>query len=219
MEIEDKVEERKGKAYTIKANDLIPQYIEGVKQFLRDNQLEMGDKWVKEAGNRLYNFSGKNKEGDIIGLSTDMGVAIATFCPEVPLITGQQLLGLYKRNGNKNPFGSVYIDFGACVIGNPNTNKHQAKILLQDLKKRKIALEKGRVLDFAQLRLIADKEAGLAYKLAEAVSTDDIALVSDYPFKDIGENGLFRAYLYWGSYFGAFDDCLGGSSSGLVVGF
>ena len=197
MEIVDmeKVERRRGIASTVKAVDFVSQYSEGVERFLRDNQSAMGDEWVKNAGSKLYNLQGKNKEGDILGSSTDIGVAIATFT-NVPLITGQQLLGLYKQTGDKNPFGSVYVDFGVQVNGAPKVNPVQAKLLLADFAKRGIKIENGRVPDLVQLRLIADKEAGLAYKLADDVK--DVALVSAYPFREgyIGKDGLFRAYLY-----------------------
>ena len=191
----EKIERKKGTAYTCKSDDLIPVYTQGVERFLRDNQ-SMGDKWVEMAGERLYRFSGKNKEEDVLGSSTDMGVALATFCPEISLITGQQLLELYTQAGNKNPFGQVYIDFGVQINGNPKINPAQAERLLEDFKNRNIALENGRVPNFAQLRLIADKDAGLIYKLADNVGSDDIAHVSAYPFEGrIGKNGLFRAYL------------------------
>lgn len=198
MEVKDieKVERQKGVASTVKADDVVPVYADRVERFLRDNQT-MGDEWVEMAAGKLYNFSGKNKEGDLVGSSTDMGVALATFLPEIPLITGQHLLDLYSQAQNKNPFGEVYVDFGVQINGSPDVNSLQAKIILDDLKKRGISLENGRVLDFNQLRLIADKDAGLAYKLADDVSSDDTALVSAYPFGNyIGKNGLFRASLY-----------------------
>lgn len=197
MEVQDieQIKRQRGITSSVKADDLIPSYSEGVERFLRDNQA-MGDKWVKTAGERLYRFSGKNEDGDILGSSTDMGVAIATFCPEIPLITGKQILNLYSQAGDKNPFGPVYIDFGVQINGKPKVNPTQAKILLDDLKSKEIKLEQGRVLNFNQLRLIADKDAGLAYRLADNVCSDDIALVSAYPFESrVGKNGLFRAYL------------------------
>ncbi len=198
MEIKDiiKVEQQRGTASTVKADDLIPAYTEGVQRFLRDNQSAMGDKWVKLAGERLYRFSGKNNQGDVLGSSTDMGVAIATFCPEIPLITGQKLLELYSRAENQNPFGQVYIDFGVQINGEPKTNSAQAEILLKDLRDRNIQLEQGRVPNFNQLRLVADKNTGLAYRLADNAHSNNIALVSTYPFKGrVGKNGLFSAYL------------------------
>jgi len=198
MEIRDiiKVEQQRGIASTVKSEDLIPAYTEGVQKFLRNHQLEMGDDWVKMVGERLYKFSGKNKEGDVLGSSTDMGVAIATFCPEIPLITGQQLLELYSRAENKNPFGSVYIDFGVHINGEHEVNPTQAKILLNDFKAKGIELGEGRVPNFNQLKLIADKDAGLAYKLTDDVCFDSIAVVSAYPFEGrVGKNGLFGACL------------------------
>ena len=199
MEIKEteKVETIKRIASTVKADDLILGYAEGVQKFLRDNQLAMGDDWVKMAASRLYHFSGKNEQGDILGSSTDMGVAIATFCPKIPLITGQQLLGLYAQAGNKNPFGEVYIDFGAQINGLPKENPAQAKILLDDFSNRNIKIEGGRVPNLSQLRLIADQKAGLAYKLREDVSSSNIAVVSALPFCRTGKNGLFGAYIDW----------------------
>lgn len=211
MEIKDveKIDRIKGTASTVKADDLIPQYTEGVERFLRDNS-SLGDEWVKTAGERLYNFQVKNKEGDVIGSSTDMGVAIATFT-DIPLITGQQLLRLYSDEGNKNPFENVYIDFGAQINGKPNVNSNQAKILLTDFEKRKISLENGRVPNFSQLKLVADKDAGLAYKLSDDVTSDNVALVSEYPFVNVGKNGLFGACLNWCGYWGAGVDFLANS--------
>ena len=90
MEIKDieKVERQRGIASTVKAEDFDPRYTEAVRKFLSDNQSTMGNDWVKMAGSRLYNFQGKNKQGDVLGSSTDTGVAIATLCPEIPPITG-----------------------------------------------------------------------------------------------------------------------------------
>jgi len=199
MEVQDvvKTEINRGIASTVKVEDLVPYYSESVKKFLRDNQPAMGDKWVKMAGSRLYHFQGKNKEGDLLGSNTDMGVAIATLCPEIPLITGQQLLGLYNQAGDKNPFGVVYINYGVVVDGTPEVNPLQAKVLLESLKARGIALGEGRVPNFTQLRLKADQEAGLCYTLAEDVSADNLAFVSAYPFQSgVGKNGVFGAFLY-----------------------
>ena len=187
----EKVERTNGVASTVKADDFIQQYSEGVERFLRDNQ-SIGDEWVQIAGSKLYNFQGKSKEGDVLGSSIDMGVAIATFT-DIPLITGQQLLKLYNQAGKKNPFGAVYIDFGVQVEGAPKVNSVQAKILMDDFNRRKIKIENGIVPNFSQLRLIADKDAGLAYKLAEDVT--EVAPVSAYPFYNVEKNGLFGAYL------------------------
>ena len=198
MEIKDieKIERQRGIASTVKADDLIPVYAERVEKFLRDNQSSMGDKWVKMAADHLYNFFEKNGEGDVLGSSTDMDVAIATFCPEIPLITGQQLLGLYMQAGNKNPFGNVYIDFGVQVNGAPEINSAQAKIILNDFKKRGIDVGEGIVPNFNQLKLVAHNDAGLAYRLGENVSKDNFAFVSVYPFGTrIGKDGLFGASL------------------------
>jgi len=220
MEVKDivKTEINRGTASTVKVEDFVPYYIEGVKKFLRDNQSVMGDEWVKMAGSRLYSFQGKNEDGDILGSSTDVGVAIATFCPEIPLITGQQLLELYKQAGDKNPFGAVYIDFGVVVEGDPRVNPIQSKSLLNDFRAREIELGAGRVPNFAQLRLIADSEAGLSYKSAEGVSTDNVAVVPAYPFQGrVGKNGLFGAYLSWHGWCGYYVDLPNSSDAGQVV--
>jgi hypothetical protein len=198
MEIKDikKVEEHIGTASTVKADEFVPVYAERIGKFLRDNQQSMGDEWVNKVSSRLYDgFKGKNEQGDILGSSVDIGVAVATFCPEFPLITGQQLLRLYSKAGEKNPFGEVYVDFGVNLNGDPRTNPEQAKILLQEMKKRGIEIREGRVPNFSQLRLIPNQETGLAYRLAEDVSSDDVALVSDFPFKYTSKNGLFGAFL------------------------
>ena len=213
----EKVERKLGVASTVKAEDFAQQYSEGVERFLRDNQSAMGDNWVRKAGENLYNLQGKNKEGDVLGSSTDIGVAIATFT-DIPLITGQQLLGLYKQAGNKNPFGSVYIDFGVQVNGTPGVNPVQAKLLLADFANRGIKIENGRVPDLAQLRLIALQEAGLAYKLADNV--EDVASISAYPFREgyVGKDGLFRADLGRYGCWVALDSSLADSyGSGRVV--
>jgi len=203
---------------TVKVDDFILQYNEGVQKFLRDNHLAMGDAWVESVGEKLYNFQGKNDEGDLLGSSTDMGVAIATFCPEIPLIRGKQLLEVYRQAGNRNPFGNVYVDFGVAVIGSPKTNSVQAQIILDGLKSRGIEVKEGRVLDFAQLRLVANKDYGLAYKIADDVSSDNVSLVSTYPFAYIGKNGLFRAYLYRNCHWNAdFVGFAGSSDDGRVV--
>ena len=206
-----RIERMKGIASTVKAKDLMLPYTEGIKRFLMGNQRSMGDDWVKMAGSRLYNFSGKNEEGDILGSSTDMEVAIATFT-DIPLIRGQELLKLYNQARKNNPFGQVYIDFGVQINGIPNVNSFQAKILMDELNYRGIKIEERIVLDFAQLRLIADKIAGLAYKLAEDIK--GVASFSDYDFVSIGKNGLFRACLSRDGVWGAYDDFLANSDGG-----
>ncbi|MDP2947840.1 MAG: hypothetical protein Q8N88_07020 [Nanoarchaeota archaeon] len=218
MEITDveKVERTIGVTSTVKAKDFIEQYSEGVSKFLRDNQQSMGDDWVRDVSSKLYDgfygaFYGANKEGDVLGSSTDIGVAIATFT-DVPLISGQQLLSLYKQAGNKNPFGNVYVDFGALLNGNPEINKIQAKLLLDALSHRGIN-ERNGVLNFSQLRLIANSESGLAYKLADGVI--NIEPVSTYPFWSAGKNGLFRAYLFRDGFWYAGD---GGLAHSYDVG-
>ncbi|MCX6749061.1 MAG: hypothetical protein NT076_05660 [Candidatus Pacearchaeota archaeon] len=220
MEIRDieKVERQGGIASTIKVEDFILGYAEAVRRFLRDNQPAMGNSWVKGVGDRLYNLQGKNKEGDVLGSSTDIGVAIATFCPEIPLITGQQLLGIYNQAGNKNPFGNVYIDFGAQVNGTPEVNHVQAKVLLEEFKARGIEVGEGRVPNFAQLRLHVDKDAGLVYRLAENASADNIAVVSAYLFKNrVGKNGLFGAFLGRPDWFAYDGDLQYSCDAGRVV--
>jgi len=187
-------EQQVGVASIVNAQDFIQQYTQGIERFLRDNETTMGGDWVKNTGKKLYGgFKGVNEEGDLLGSSTDIGVATATFCPNFPQITGQQLLDLYHSAGKKNPFGSVYIDFGVYVNGTPKINHVQAQALLEDFSKRNINLKDRRVPDFVQLRLVANQESGLAYKLADGV--EDVSSISTYPFINIGKNGLFRAYL------------------------
>jgi len=202
MEIEDieKFERKLGKASTIKADDIIPTYVDRVGKFLKDNQGTMGDAWVEDSARKLYIFK-KNSGGDVIQSNIYTGVALATFLPEVPLITGQQLLSLYKQAGNKNPFGDVYIDFGIQINGKPEINSGQARILSKDFKSRDIKIEDRKVPNFNQLKLIADKDTGLAYRLTEDASKENIAEVFEYPISNdyIGKNGLFRAYLNRGS--------------------
>jgi len=204
----EKVERKKGIASTVKADEFIPQYSEGVEKFLRDNQ-SMGDGWVQSAGSKLYIFSGKNIEGEVLGSSIDTGVAIATFT-NIPLITGQQLLELYNQEGKKNPFGNVYIDFGVQVNGSPQINSIQAKLLMDEFNKRGVNIGEGIVPNFTQLRLVADQEVGLAYKLADDVK--EVAPVSAYPFYDAGRSGLFRAYLNRNGNWNANDDNLANSN-------
>lgn len=208
----------KGIASTVKVNDFIPQYTEAVARFLKDNA-SLGEDWQKNVASKLYNFQGKNDEGDVLGSSTYMGVALATFMPEIPLIGGKQLLELYQQAGDKNPFGGVYIDFGVQLNGNPQTNKAQAKALLDSFKKYGIKTDNGRVPDFAQLRLVADKDSGLVFTLAEDAQDDKVANVSDLPFGSyVGKNGLFRAYLGWDGHWYAGDGNLADSNgNGRVV--
>lgn len=199
MKIDDqeKIEKKYGTASTILADEFIPPYVEKVEKFLRDNESSMGDKWVKEIGRILYSFQGKDEEGNLMGSSTTMNVAIATFLPEVPLITGKQLLGIYKRNDSKNPF-KRYIDFGIQIHGDPKVNSSQTKILLEDLKKANIDVSKeAKFFDFNQLRLITDKNCGLAYKLSEEVTSENVTNFFEFPFKEslVGKNGLFGCYL------------------------
>lgn len=214
-----KIEQELGVASTLKADDFIPQYIGGIAKFLRDNQSTMGEQWVKETAEKLYNFQGKNKEGDSLGSSTILLAAISHFCPEIPLITGQQLFDLYKQAGNKNPFGDVYIDFGVQVNGKPSRNPAQAKALLESYKANGIDSKKIVVPNFAQVSLLADKEAGLVLKLKEGVKQSDLALASDYPFEGrVGENGLFRAYLYgYGGWCACIDYLADSGDGGRVV--
>jgi hypothetical protein len=191
----EKIERVKGTAYTLKADlHFLNQYCTGVEKFLRDNQSSLGDNWVREAGEKLYSaFKGKNKEGDLLGSSTNTGVAIATFT-DIPLITGQQMFNLYNQAGDRNPFEDVYIDLGIQINGNPVVNPVQAKILLDELKRRGVDAKEGRVLDFRQLKLIAHPNAGLAYELAENIG--GVMPVSAYPFGNfVGKHGLFRACL------------------------
>ena len=60
MEVKDivKIEQQRGIASTVKSDELIPIYAEGVQRFLRENQ-KIGDEWVRMAGERLYRFSVK----------------------------------------------------------------------------------------------------------------------------------------------------------------
>ena len=210
MQVKDveKVEKEKGIASTLKASDFYPEYPGRVARFLRDNQSEMGDEWVKDTARKLYKFT-KDEEDNLLGSSTYMGVAIATLLPQIPLITGQQLLKLYEQNGNKNPFGDVYINFGVNITGQPNVNKLQAETLLKDLSARGISTGEGRVINFSQLFLQPHKDAGLVYRLAEDVQNGDISHTSEYPFTYKGENGLFRAYLNWYGNWYADGDGLG----------
>ena len=215
MKIEhiEKVERKLGTASTVKADDIIPIYIERIGKFLRDNQGEMGDPWVEDSARKLYIFK-KNSGGDVIQSNIYTGVALATFLPEVPLITGQQLLSLYKQAGNKNPFGDVYIDFGIQINGKPETNPVQMKAILDELSSRGIKEKEG-IINFSKLRL-KTHELGLKYVLSEDFNVEDVEPVSTYPFNKnyIGKNGLFRAYLNWGSDWLARDDDLSDSNGG-----
>jgi len=197
MEIKNIFEiEIEGAASTLDAIDFIPQYTEAVSKFLRDHQSSMGNEWVKQTAGKLYKLT-KNNEGTVLGSSSDIGAFIATYT-KIPLITGQQLLSFYEQGENKNPFGNVYIDFGVQINGLPKVNKYQAETLLKDLSDREIEIGEGRVPNFSQLRLIADKESdsGLAYRLADNVeNSEDVSQTSAYPFLFVGKDGLFRAYL------------------------
>ena len=213
-----KVEEKLGVASTLKA-DFINYYRAGVEKFLRDNQKEMGDKWVEQVGSILYNFQGKNKEADILGSSPYILTAMQTFCPDIHLITGKQLLELYNLAGNKNPFGAVYIDFGIQANGEPKTNHVKAKALLESYKHNGINTDEVLVPDFCQLNLVPDKEGGLVFKLKDGVTKEALTPASEYPFGNrIRKNGLFRVYLDGGDACVAHDDGLAGSTQdGRVV--
>ena len=220
MEIEDieKFERKLGTASTVKADDIIPIYIERIGKFLRDNQGEMGDPWVENTAEKLYIFERSEKDGDLVRSNIDAGIALATFLPEFPLIAGQQLLSLYKQAGNKNPFGDVYIDFGIQINGKPETNPVQMKAILDELSSRGIKEKEG-IINFSKLRL-KTHELGLKYVLSEDFNVEDVEPVSIYPFNKnyIGKNGLFRACLYGGSDWDAYDDGLSDSDDvGRVV--
>ena len=210
-----KIEQQLGVASTLKADDFIPQYSEGVAKFLRDNQSTLGEQWVRETADKFYNFQGKNAEGDALGSSTIILAGISKFCPEIPLITGQQLFDLYKQAGNKNPFGDVYIDFGVQVNGKPTRNPAQAKALLESYKLNGIASKEIVVPNYAQLSLLSSKDAGLVLKLKDGIKQSDLALASDYPFEGrVGENGLFRACLGRNGSWYVYDDFLASSNDG-----
>jgi len=198
MEIPDikQVEKVIGVASTVRMEDLVTSYAEGVKRFLRDGEIKFGDGWVRGSASKLYGFN-RNEEGDVIGSSTYMGVAVATFCPEIPLITGRQLKGLYENGGNKNPFGDVFINFGVKIHGRPEKNTPQAKSLLGEFDKRGIKVGKGRVLDFNQLRLDVNEGGDLVYRLSDDVLENNVANISNYPFilAFTSKNGLFGACL------------------------
>ena len=218
IQLTEPVPKVKGTASTFKAADFIPAYTEAVEKFLRDNA-SLGENWQRDVAKKLYNFQGKNKEGDVLGSSPYMGVAIATFLSEISLIGGKQLLELYEQAGKKNPFGSVYIDFGVNLNGGTEINKNQAEALLDSFIKYGINMNEGRVPDFAQLRLVADQKSGLVFKLAEGVQDKDVANVSDYPFGSyVGKHGLFSACLDRSGRWYAYGDVLVGSDGdGRVV--
>jgi len=126
------------------------------------------------------------------------------------------LLELYNQEGKKNPFGNVYIDFGVQVNGSPQINSIQAKLLMDEFNKRGVNIGGGIVPNFTQLRLVADQEVGLAYKLADDVK--EVAQVSAYPFYDVGRSGLFRAFLGGDGSWDAIDNSLAVSDDyGRVV--
>ena len=156
----------------------------------------MGDKWVKETAERLFRFYGTTEDGDLRGSSTYIGAAIATFCPEIPLITGKELLSVVENTGSKTPFGLAYVDFGVQVDGEPETNSDQARVLQEDYKLRGIDNSEIWVPDFKQLVLVPDRKTGLVFRLADSVEQKDLTPASKYNFKNrIGKDGLFGAYL------------------------
>ena len=197
-----KVERTLGRASTVKA-DVMPQYYEAVQRFLRDNA-SLGENWQRQVGQILYNYQGKNTEGEILG-SHPYGQVFMNQFLGIPVIGGEELLDLYKQMGNKNPIGPVYTDFGLQLSGRPEKNEAQAKALLSSFNKYGIKLGEGRVPNLSQLRLNADQNAGLLFTLNEGVTDDKVRSVSDYPFASVGKNGLFGAYLGGGG-----DWCAGG---------
>ncbi|MFA4960300.1 MAG: hypothetical protein WC548_01420 [Candidatus Pacearchaeota archaeon] len=217
MEVKDveKVERIRGIAATVKAEDFRVQYTEGVKKFLYDHQ-EFGDDWVKRTASQLYVHK-KNQEGDVRESNVPAGVAISTFT-DIPLIGGKQLLEIYRQNGDKNPFGNVYIDFGVHFNGRPERNLKQTSYLLSELSHRGIRIQEG-VIDFGKLRLDINEDEGglLVYKLAEDFEEGDIVPVSTYPFISVSKNGLFRAYLDRSYWIADDDDLANSNDDGLVV--
>ena len=212
-----KVEEERGVASTLVAKEVVPAYNEQVAKFLTDNQSRFGDKWVKNTASKLYIF-GENKDGELVGSSTYGGLAMATFLPEVSLIRGRELLELQKNSGDKTPLGSVYIDFGVQVNGNPKNNKAQAEALQADYKTRGFSKKEIYVPDFSQLRLNADDNGNLVAKLADDTEEKDLTPLSAYDFCHTGNNGLFRAYLNGDGNWNACNDYLSNSDdSGRVV--
>jgi hypothetical protein len=207
-------QETLGEASPLIYSEFMPFLKEKVAKFLRDNQAEMGDEWVRDAHSKLYLSLGKNQKGELIGSNIYIGAAIATLCPEIPLIEGQQLLALTKSTGSKTPFGPVYVDFGCFLTPEAyEMNPFEAGILAESFKKRGINLREGKVPNFNQLKLVPDKKIGLVFKLADNdnVREDRIADVSDYPFYAIGKKGLFRACLSVDGWY-AVDDRLAYSS-------
>ena len=213
-----KIEQRKGSASTLEAKEFIPLYAERVHKFLKDKEKSLGDDWVKDTASKLYVLNKNNRE-EVTNSNTYTGVFIATYCPEISLITGKQLKDLCKDTESKTPLGSVYIDFAIQLNGEPKTNSAQAKALSKDYKTRRINTSEIWVPDFTQLRLKADKDAGLIFVLAEDVKQNNLTLASEYPFNNrIGKNGLFKAILNTGGGWGADDDCLSDSADvGRVV--
>ena len=190
------VEREKGVASTVKVDDFKVQYAEGVEKFIRDNS-SLGDAWQRDVARRLYNFQGRDQEGNVLGSSSEMSTAVSMFCPEIQPIKGKQFLNLYKKMGNKNPFGNVYVEFGVALTpeqGSYNINRVQAKALSDQFKLHGIPLEQGLVPDFCQLVLSPDMDSGLVFKLAGDVKKGEVPSIGDYPFGNyIGKNGLFGA--------------------------
>ena len=192
-------------------------YIERVGEFLRTNQ-SMGDKWIEETAKKLLKFYGTDRDGDLRGSSTYIGAAIATLCPEIPLIRGREILDVIKNTKNKTPFGNVYVDFGVQVNGNPETNSVQAKILLDEYKSRGIDNSEIWVPDFKQLRLVLNESSGLAFVLADDVGQKDLTSESEYKFVNTGRDGLFGACLGSdGDRYAVGGDSEGSYDSGRVV--
>jgi len=205
--VENKISKRFGTASTLEAGDFIQVYADGVAKFLEDNKL-LGDDWVKDTAYKLYVLN-RNKDGEVVGSNTYVGAFISTYLPEVPLIRGREIQDIITNTGSKTPFGSVYVDFGVQVNGNPKTNKAQAQALLADYKARNINNKDILVPDFNQLRLLPDKSAGLIFRLSEDVKQDDLTPLSAYKINSsyTGKDGLFRACLGGGSWC-ASDDVL-----------
>lgn len=103
-----------------------------------------------------------------------------------------------RHTNNKTPFGPVYIDFGIQANGEPEKNPHQTKALQEDYKIRGISNKEIWVPNFSQLRLIANKDTSLVFKLAEDVKQKDLTPTSVYNFYFIGKDGLFLASLLGG---------------------
>jgi len=202
------VEKLVGRASTISAEEFKPVWADVVERFLREHEKSLGNNCVRQVGGYLYNgFRGVDPEGNLTGSGPYIGVAIATLLPEINLIKGRQLLELYLQKQRKNPFGNVLIDFGVLINGE-KVNPVQARILLEEMKKRSLEIGEGVVPDFCQLRLCADENAGLVYKLADEVTKDNLTSVSVYPFQYVGKEGLFRAYLNRGGDWYADDEYL-----------